>query len=313
MGALRAFVVSARHLSFTRAAEEMNVTQAAISRRVAALEAFLGIALFERIRQKLKLTPAGSSYLLEVQILLNDLERCTRDLVTGGRSSDSLNIAILPTLGSRWLIPRLPHFLKANPNVQINFMTRSAPFNFAGEKVDAAVHFGEPNWPNVLCEFLFKEHPQPVCSPKLLQGGVILSAPSHLANVTLLHTASEAAEWEDWLKGAGADDVDGRRGLIFEHRVQLIEAALAGIGVALVPGFLIETELETKELIPLFPFIENPLASDERKKESYYFVYPKEKAKLKAVKLFRDWILAEAATVSAKPRLEQPARPSAKR
>ncbi len=165
LSALAAFEAAARHGSFTRAAEELSLTQGAVSRQVAHLETVLGVALFQRARQRVALTPAGAAYAAEIRDGLSRLAAATVSTMAFRGAGGVLNLAILPTFGTRWLIPRLPRFTEAHPGITINFTTKLVPFDFAREPLDAAIHFGDPVWPGARLHRLMGEEIVPVAAP----------------------------------------------------------------------------------------------------------------------------------------------------
>jgi LysR family glycine cleavage system transcriptional activator len=284
LSALQAFEAAARHLSFTRAAKELNVTQSAISRHVLALEEQLGFPLFQRAKQRVSLTEAGQSYLPEVRNCLDRLEASTTQILTYRRGGGVLNLAILPTFGTKWLMPRLPNFCEQNPGIVINFFTRTDPFEFSGSDIDAAIYFGTPAWPNIHAEHLIGETLIPVCSPKLAKPGV---SPGALMRHRLLRLLPLPQAWPQWFEAAGIDDVQIGNSLGFEHFSMCIEAAISGLGVALMPDFLIVEDIRAGRLcVPHPRTIRTELA--------YFLIYPNSKHSLPTVRSFRDWAIAAA-------------------
>lgn len=280
---LLAFETAARHLSFTRAAHELHMTQGAISRQTAMLEDYLGTRLFERIHRRLVLTEAGREYALQVSAILQQIEMATFQAMTHNNGIGVLKLAILPTFGIKWLIPRLPKFIAAHPDVQLNLSTEVLPFDFSQRQVDAAIHFGEPDWPGAVMVRLMGEEVVPVCSRALSAqiGGV-----ADLCRMTLLQHTTRPQAWRDWFDHVGVDCTNALSGPRFEQLSMVIQAAVAGLGVALMPKFLVETEIRTGQLLVPFPFtVKSP--------QSYYLAYPEKNAGKPAVIQFRDWILGE--------------------
>ncbi len=286
-----AFEAAARHGSFTRAAEELNLTQGAVSRQVAGLEALLGVSLFDRVRQRIVLTPAGASYAAELRAALGMLSAATLNVMAFRGAGGVLNLAILPTFGTRWLIPRLPRFTERNPGVTINFATRLVPFDFAREGLDAAIHFGADVWPGARLHRLMGEEIVPVASPALLARRPIRE-PADILGVPLLQQATRPRAWEGWLAEQGLSGERVTPGPRFEQFAMVAQAAVAGLGLAIVPRFLVEEELRTGALVA-------PFARASRSREAYYLVYPEEKAQWPAVAAFRDWLIGEAAQAKA--------------
>jgi len=292
LSALQAFEAAARHLSFTRAAEELNVTQSAISRHVLALEEQLGFPLFQRAKQRVSLTEAGQSYLPEVRSCLDRLEVSTTQILSYRRGGGVLNLAILPTFGTKWLMPRLPDFCSQNASIVINFFTRTDPFEFSGSDIDAAIYFGAPAWPNIHAEYLIGERLVPVCSPKLAKPG---TSAASLARHRLLRLLPLPQAWQQWFEAAGIGDVDIGHGLGFEHFSMCIEAAISGLGVALMPDFLIVEDIRAGRLcVPHSRAIRTELA--------YFLIYPNSKHALPTVRSFRDWAISAALTTEGECR-----------
>jgi LysR family glycine cleavage system transcriptional activator len=286
---LRAFEACARHLSVSRAAEELHLTQSAVSRQVAALEALLELKLFRRIHRRLTPTLAGAAYAPEVRAILSGLETATLELMAYGGAGGTLNLSVVPTFGTRWLVPRLPRFLAAHPNLMINlqnFETRPTRLDFAAEHVHAAIWYGEAPWPGTQGLRLLGEQVVPVCAPQLVQSGTF--APKALGRYVLLQNTTRPRAWVEWLTAAGAKNVNGLRGPKFQHMAMIIEAAAVGLGVALAPRFMVADELATGRLVVL---CDCPLQSTK----AYFLIYPDENQNLPSLRAFRDWLIEEIA------------------
>lgn len=293
LAALAAFDAAARHLSFTRAAEELSLTQGAVSRQVAQLETMLGVALFERVRQRVSLTPAGAAYAGEVRDALARIGAATLNVMTTRGAGGVLDLAILPSFGTRWLIPRLPDFFRRHPEVTINFATRIRPFDFGREPLDAAIHFGEPIWPGADLHRLMGETIVPVASPELIAREALLQ-PADLLRVPLLQQVTRPRAWAEWLEAQGLRMDGAVAGPIFEQFTMVAQAAQAGLGAAIVPRFLVEEELRAGRLV--VPF-DRPVES----RQAYWLVHPKEKSARPAVAAFRTWLLAACAEAEVVP------------
>lgn len=278
---LIAFDSAARNGSFTAAAHELNLSQGAISRQVSALEAQLGVLLFKRVKKKIILTDAGRAYAREIHASLQAIRNASLNVITNPRGG-SLNLAILPTFGTRWLMPRFPSFLEKNPDIFVNFVTKLSPFDFQNENVHAAIHFGLPEWPDAVNSFLMSEESVPVCSPKFLEDNPI-KTPSDLSQIPLLHLASRQDAWGKWLKLQNAP-VSDRQSMLFEQISFVAQAAVAGLGAALLPKFLIQPELKRGELVVIY---EKPLPS----KSGYYLIIPTENVDYPPVVAFKNWFL----------------------
>lgn len=287
VGNLLAFEATARHGSVSRAAEELNLTQSAVSRQIQHLEDSLGVSLFRRSRQRVVLTDVGRMYAANVRSTLAELSDATHQAIALSGTRGVLNLAVLPTFGTRWLIPRMPEFFAQHPDVTVNFGVRLVPFDFATEPFDAAIHFGQPHWPGAVCEHLMSEEAVPVCSPAYRERENIRS-PQDLTRVTLLQQSTRPTAWAEWFAVANVDLGNPLRGPRFEQFAMVAQAAAAGLGAALIPHFLIADELASGRLEILFP--QKLLSSG-----SYYLVYPEPKAEAALVRSFRDWILDRTA------------------
>jgi len=286
IGDLTAFEAAARHASFTRAAGELHLTQSAISRAVRMLEDRIGVTLFERVRQRVVLTSAGSLYLKEVRRILGELRDATHAVMAYAEATASLNVAVLPTFATRWLVPRLPAFVEAHPDVTLNFSARLEPFVFADEPFDAAIHYGSPTWAAAHCHHLMDEVAVVVASPEY-RAARRLETPADLQRATLLHQTTRPTAWADWCALAGIELEGVNRGPRYEQFAMIGQAAAAGLGAALLPRVLIDDELAAGRLEMLF---DNALTSSR----AYYWVVPEDKAASPALRAFTQWITAEA-------------------
>jgi LysR family glycine cleavage system transcriptional activator len=282
---LLAFEAAARHHSVSRAAEELHLTQSAVSRQIRQLEDQLGTALFHRVRQRVVLTDAGRVYASDVLAVLQQLSASTRKAMAFSSADGLLNLAVLPTLGTRWLIPRLAQFTARYPEATLNFSTRTEPFDFAGTSIDAAIHFGAPHWAGAVCEFLMHEEVVPVCSPAY-RSQCALVAPQDLARAVLLQQSTRPAQWSEWFETVGVPTTTALRGPRYEHFAMITQAAVCGLGAGLLPRFLIESELEDGSLVALS---DQGLISTD----AYYLVYPETRAQTPLVRAFRDWLMAQ--------------------
>lgn len=282
---LQAFECAARHGNFTRAAEELNLTQSAVSRQISDLEAQTGMQLFERIRRRVVLSEAGRKFLPDVRRLLQQSEQLMVRAVSAGTSHASLSIATLPTFGSRWLMPRLHNFLTTNPQTTITVGSRSHPFDFDEEGFDLAIHYGQPVWAHGTCTFLCDEVIVPVASPALLTSNGI-TAPQDLADKPLLHLTTRPKLWTEWMEMNGVITQHAYRGSRFDQFSMIIEAAISGIGFALLPKYLIETELASERLIIAF---DAPLQTDK----SYYVALPEGRQDNMLARAFQSWLLEQ--------------------
>jgi LysR family glycine cleavage system transcriptional activator len=281
--ALAAFEAVARLGSFSAAAAEMALTQGAISRQIAVLEEQLQVRLFERGGRGATPTEEARAYARSIGEALLLIRSSTLDAMTGSQSN-SLTLAILPTFGTRWLMPRIPGFVAAHPDITLNFATRIGKFDFEAEGIDAAIHIGAADWPGAQCTFLMNEQVEPMCSPQFLKENPIRT-PQDLGGVTLLHLISRANAWEHWFRSLGLE-APHARAMRFEQFSTAAQACIAGLGVALLPRFLVETELASGQLVSAY---RHPVTSPS----AYYLAAPKAKSEKRPVVLLRDWLLAQ--------------------
>lgn len=282
MTALQCFEAVARHLSFTRAAEELFLTQSAVSKQVAQLEEMLQHLLFRRIRRRLQLTPAGSLYLTEVNKILKQVEMSTHYILSYGGETEVLKVATQPTFGARWLIPHLKGFGAANPNIHLDIRNELEPFDLVQARADVVFFFGQGTWPGAECIELFGEQMVPVCAPDILPLTPLESA-LQLSDRVLLQCASRPAAWHEWFEGLGLQTERSYHGPRFETFYMCIRAAQSGCGVALVPRFLVEDELaEGKLVIPW----DHPMPSAG----AHFLAYAEHAAEVPKIRNFVKWI-----------------------
>ncbi len=297
---LRAFEAAARHLSFTRAGDELCVTPSAVSHQVKTLEEHLGMALFLREAKSLMLTSAGRSYLPAVQQAFQVLIDATQQL--HGQFKSILRVDIPPTFAAKWLIPRMDRFVKEYPEIDIHVSTVSGALNFAHDEFDLAIRYGRGNYSNLHSELCLAVEVFPVCSPALINGDRPLRVPADLKHHTLLHDGSTYADgsnphWSSWLQHAGVPDVDAARGLSFSPSHLVINAAIDGLGVALAKNSWVAEDLELGRLV-------RPFDISLQVDSAYYMVFPKERAEDMHIATFVDWMHREAARESSATDLE---------
>lgn len=289
--ALVAFESAARHQSFTKAAEELALTQSAVCRQIASLEAFLGIELFRRTRRGVMLTEDGLSYSRRIAAQLDAVERDTL-AVMGQQGGTSLELAVVPTFATQWLLPRLKDFQRLHPEVTVNLTNRTRPFLFADTEFDAALYFGDADWPGTRASFLMRENPLPVCSPALIAPQTGLDArpiaARQIAALPLLQQSTRPYAWRQWFGSLGLQVEGDLRGPRYELFSMLAQAAMHGMGVALIPPLMIQRELaEGRLVVPL----QHALQLSDK---AYYLVIPERKLELAALRAFRDWLAEEA-------------------
>jgi len=283
--ALTAFEAAARHGSFARASEELSLTEGAISRQIGRLEAFLGVTLFERVGNRVRLLPNGERYAAQVRESLDRLDRDSQYLIGQPSDGASLDIATIPTFAMRWLIPRLSRFQQKHPNITVHLADRMAPFVLAGSGFDAAIHFEHPAWTGMRTHQLLHEVLVPVCHPGLLTGR---KRTATLDELPRLHRRQNPEAWQRYSQETGITLTNPAIGAHHDLHGMLIEAALAGLGVALVPRVYVETELASGRLIAPWP--EGKTIS-----KTFCLIVPEPLGLSRApIQAFGQWLLDEA-------------------
>jgi LysR family glycine cleavage system transcriptional activator len=286
MTALQCFEAAARHMSFTRAAEELFLTQSAVSKQVAQLEDMLQQLLFHRVRRRLQLTPAGELYLAEVNKILTQVDISSRYILSYGGETEVLRVATQPTFGARWLISNLKGFSRRHPNIHLDIRSELEPFDLVQAKADVAFFYGQGSWPGATCIELFGEEVVPVCSPEVLQGRSLHSA-AELAELVLLQCTSRPEAWHEWFDEQGIGTEHSYHGPRFDTFYMCIRAARAGCGIALVPRFLVEDELDDGKLV--IPWVHHKPSEG-----AHYIAYAEQSIDIPKVRRFVDWILDKA-------------------
>lgn len=291
--ALRALEALERLGSASAVADEMALTQSAVSRQLQTLETQLQAQLISRDKKNLSLTSAGREYVRQIRPALSQIAEAALGLhVTpvGG----TLNLAILPTFGMRWLVPRLPDFARLHPDITINMSTRLRPFSFAVEPFDAALHFGEPDWPGTDRLLLQVERLLPVCAPDLLPTGSP-SDPKDLLRLPLLHIQTRPQAWSDWFRQQGVTQSGPLPGMIHDQFTTIMQAAIHGLGIALLPSYLVEQDLATGALVAAY-------SGHVETVGEYYLVWPEDKSQDRNLRHFRHWLAAQAQAEETLPR-----------
>jgi LysR family glycine cleavage system transcriptional activator len=289
--ALAALESAARHQSFTLAADELAVTQSAVCRQIAGLEAFVGVKLFRRSRRGVLLTAAGMQYSRSVRARLDEVERDTLELMAKGGAGGALELGVVPTFATRWLLPRLASFHHAHPGITLHLSSRTRPFLFEEAGLDAALHAGEGGWPGTESRLLMREHLVAVAAPALI-GTRRRLKPLDVSRLPLLQMSTRPYAWRQWFVSLGFSADQDMAGPRMELFSMVTEAALQGLGAALVPRFLIEDELESGRLLCL---LDHDFSSDQ----AYHLIYPEHNADEPVLAAFRDWIEGEAARYRA--------------
>lgn len=285
--ALICFDAAARQESYTRAAQELALTQGAVSRQITALEEFLGVGLFRRTRHGVALTERGREYARQVAPRLQGLEQDTLNAMSSQNGADTLHLAAVPTFATRWLIPRLPHLREQHPDLTVHIETRTRAFMFADTPFDCALFAGTSeqvrNWAGTRATLLLHEEVVPVCRPALLAGAGQI-APETLSTLPLLQQSTRPTAWQQWFEASGVLAPQALAGPRYEQFSMAVAAAVCGMGLALVPRLLIEAELARGELVVAW---ERALHADR----AYYLISPERADARPALRLFQAWLL----------------------
>ena len=291
LNALRTFEAAARHLSFTRAADELCVTQAAVSHQVKQLESHLGVALFTRLPRRIALTPAGhawASALFDVFAALLEANRRLRAPLRADRPM--VSVSVIPSLGARWLVPRLGRFLSSHPGVDVRISPTEHLVDFAAEAVDVGIRYGRGHYPGLFTEKLADDALVVVCAPSL-RARRPLSRLADLRAHVLLHDDARDA-WPRWLRARGVSGVDAERGPVLTDSSMLVEAATRGQGVALARWSLITDDLATGRLVAPFPRVR-----PTPRGLAYYIACPRDRLARPEVAALVEWLRAEASSL----------------
>ena len=285
---LMAFDAVMRTGSVTAAAQDLALTQSTISRLLQSLEAQLGQTLFLRQKKRLIPTEIAGRYHRDIGQALDLIQRASMTVVANP-DGGTLDLAVLPTFATRWLAPRLPQFLSANPGISINLATRFTMFSFDAEPFDAVIYFGQDNWPGASHQKLFDERLTACASPELLQLHPV-GHPSDLRDLVLLQLPSRPTAWEAWFAGQGLPDEKARNGMQMDQFSMMIQAAISGIGVALLPDYMAQQEIQQGHLRPILQeAVSGPGA--------YWLAWPENRPAHKPTEAFRTWITADVADV----------------
>lgn len=284
LNSLKAFEAAARHLSFTRAAEELFVTQAAVSHQIKALEDFLSMKLFIRKNRSLLLTEEGQSYYLDLKEIFQSLQEATERLVAKG-AKGAITVALPPSFAIQWLVPRINKFSQANPDIDVRIKAVDFDEGFLTDDVDVAIYYGRGKWTGLHADKLHTEYLTPVCSPMLFQGDKPLDKLDDLKHHMLLHDSSREA-WKNWIRHYHVSGVNVNQGPVFSHSMLVLQAAALGQGIALGHSVLARPDIEAGRLI--CPFEEKLIS-----KNAYYLVCHQSQYELGKISAFREWLLAQ--------------------
>jgi len=282
LNALRVFEAAARQLSFTRAAEELFVTQAAVSHQIKALEEFVSVKLFVRKNRALLLTEEGQSYYLDIKDVFNNINEATDKLLARGEKG-AITVSLQPSFAIQWLVPRLKEFNALHPEIDVRIKAVDQPDNSLTEDVDIAIYYGRGRWPDVLAERLQQEYLIPVCSPLLFSGNKPLDTVDDLINHTLLHDSSRK-DWKRWVKKTGVKGANVNHGPIFSHSAMVVQAAVHGQGIALAHSVLAKPDIDSGRLVcPFNEVLES--------KSAHYIVCREHQADVGKISAFKEWVL----------------------
>lgn len=288
LNALRAFEAAARCGNFTRAAQELFVTQGAVSRHIATLEDWLGVQLFERGRHGISLTPAGQRYSTSMRVALDQIELGTRQLQQESPDEWLLRVKVPPTFAIRWLIPRLARFHALHPRIDVQITTSHRPADFERDEIDVSIH-SQPSPPvGPGYRLLFRETLLPVCAPALLHADAPLEDPADLAQQALLSSLNRPHDWLAWLTAAGIPDMDTRRGLKFENAAMAYQAAAEGLGVMVGLLAFVRDDLAAGRLVAPFD-LRVPTQG------GYFMAWRTDCVVPQRVREFENWLAGEAA------------------
>ncbi|MEO3430598.1 transcriptional regulator GcvA [Pelagibius sp. CAU 1746] len=290
LNALRAFEAGARHLSFTKAAEELHVTPAAVSHQVKALEEHLGYPLFKRMTRKLALTEQGRVLFPVVSEAFTRIAETADDL-RGSGDSNTLTVSVTPSFGAKWLVYRLPRFWEKHPEIDLRVHHTIQVCDLRHDDVDVAVRFGAGRWAGIESEFMLRVDYTPVCSPRLLEGENPLTCPGDLRHHTLLHE-DDYDGWTQWLAVAGVSDVNPRRGPVMNDITSLLQSAVDGHGVALGRLSMVARDLEAGTLVKPFDIT---VLTDL----GYHLVYLPGALEEQKIRVFRDFLMEEVGAEGA--------------
>jgi LysR family glycine cleavage system transcriptional activator len=300
LSAIKAFDAAARHLSFTKAAQELSVTPAAVSHQIKELEDQIGVSLFQRTSRSMRLTREGEILRTSVSDALDGLNGALQR-IRKLQKQNRLNVTASPSITAKWLVPRLDRFLALQPGADVRIDVSQSVLDFDRDDVDIAIRFGTGDYPGLRVDRLFQEMVFPVCSPKLLTGRHPIREPRDLLHHNLIHLDYQAQgavwpNWRMWMLAAGIRDFDDTRGLHFGQTALVLQAAIEGQGVALGESALVSADLEAGRLVKPFE-----LALKAPPQFAYFLISPLETAETPIVKAFREWIISEASEMPPQP------------
>ncbi len=279
---LKAFATTARFGSISRAAESLNLTQSAVSKQVQELERWTGVAVFERVRKRLSLTPAGQRYEAAIRPLLAQIEAATLELITSGDGGGALHLSTLPTFGSKWLIPRLPAFARLHPQIDLRFVPYVQGYDFHRPDLDCSILLGNGHWPGAVSHYITGQQVVLIAPP-----GTQLQRPQDIARHALLQHVSVPQAWARWCALHQVEGINPLAGPQLDQYHSLIRAVMAGMGLSLVPECLVRDDIAAG-------LVSTPLADGYTEELGYYLCYPEAREHLAPLVSFRQWVLETA-------------------
>ena len=280
---LKAFTATARFGSVSRACEALHLTQSAVSKQISELEQITGVLLFERIRQRLTLTPAGLRYDAAIRPVLAQLEAATLELITSGDGGGAVHLSTLPTFGAKWLIPRLPQFQRAHPHIALHFVPYPQGYDFQRADLDCSILFGNGRWPGAIADYLTGRDVT-LIAPPAAPGQPVLREAQDIRGLTLLQHVSVPHAWTRWCEAHQVRGVNTLIGPQLDQYHSLIRAVMAGMGLALVPRCLVQDDIAAGLVCA-------PLEDGYSDELGYYLCYPESRRHLKPLSSFRQWLL----------------------
>ncbi len=293
---LRAFAVTARHGSISRAAEELHLTQGAVSKQILELEQSLGVTLFTRVRKRLWLSAAGQSYLPTIQAALSQIEAATLELMAYGDGGGALHVYCVPTFAAKWVIPRLARLYALSASVTVDFVHASRGQDFNGLDLDCAIRYGNGDWLDADSDFLAGRDMCLIAPPAVHQGPV-LRRPADIAGYTLLRHFQVPHAWPQWCQAQGVLGVSTQQGPVLDNYNSVIRAVMAGLGLALVPACLVTEDIEAGLVRAPLLHLAAPYQTDS----GYFLCCPRGRIHTPALAVFRRWLLDEAGLAAAAP------------
>ncbi|TWO73343.1 LysR family transcriptional regulator [Caenimonas sedimenti] len=282
---LQAFVTTTRFGSISRAAEALHLTQSAVSKQVQELERHLGVALFERVRQRISLTPAGARYEASVRPLLSQLESATLEAMASHDGGGMLHLSALPTFSAKALIPRLPSFQKLHPQIALHFVPYTQGYDFSRKDLDCSILYGVGHWPGATATYLAGREVTLIAPPAPLLARK-LRKPQDVASQVLLHHTTVPNAWDEWCGAHGVRGVNTFAGPQLDQYHGLIRAVAAGMGLALVPSCLVQDDVASG-------VIGAPMPDSYRSEFGYWVCHPEARASFDPLVKFKDWLIAQ--------------------